>query len=113
MGWPSLEQKDRSGFTTWRRMLEPLLQDNGECLEDVIMEWGEIPYEDDIPVLSDPEELDREFYPGFGTVRGRPFVAYTSRSIYFVHAYDGLETIRHIPRNPGSGMKPRHYSDYL
>ncbi|MDE2759241.1 MAG: hypothetical protein OXH90_02930 [Paracoccaceae bacterium] len=82
MGWPSLEQKDRSGFTTWRRMLEPLLQDNGECLEDVIMEWGEIPYEDNIPVLSDPEELDREFYPGFGTVRGRPFVAYTSWSIY-------------------------------
>ncbi|MDE2738551.1 MAG: hypothetical protein OXH47_03415 [Paracoccaceae bacterium] len=95
-----------------------MLRENGESLDDVTLEWGDIPDWDDIPheenppLLSDTEELDREFYPGFGLVRGRPFVAYTSRSIYFVHAYDGQETIRHIPRNPGSCRKPRHYDDY-
>ena len=112
MGWDSSEPKGRSEFTTWRRMFEPLLQDNGESLADVTLEWGDIPYEENSPLLSDDEELDWEFYPGFGLVRGRPFVAYTSRSIYFVHAYDGQETIRHIPRNPGSSMKPHHYDDY-
>ncbi len=112
MAWPSLEPTDRSEFTTWRKLLEPRLRENGESLDDVTFEWGDIPDGENPPLLSGTGEQDREFYPGFGLVRGRPFVAYTSRSIYFVHAYDGRETIRHIPRNPSSGMKPRHYDDY-
>lgn len=99
---------DETWALTWRTLLEPLLKKNGEKLDGVVFEWGDL-LEDDGPLLTDEAELDRVFHPATGRTRGRPFHAYTKRYIYFVVKQEDGEFIRCIPKYTGSGSKPIHF----
>lgn len=98
---------DETGAMTWRTLLEPLLKRNGEKLDGMVFEWGDLP-EDNGPLLTDEAELDRVFHPATGRSMGRPFHAYTKRHVYFVVKREDGEFIRCIPKYQGSGSKPVH-----
>lgn len=59
--------------------------------------------------MTDEEELDRVFQPKPERAMGRPFHAHSERGIYFVVKLDDGESVRYIPKYPGSGRKPIHY----
>lgn len=99
---------DETKAMTWRRLLEPLLKKNGDTLDEVVFEWGDLP-EDNEPLMTDEEELNRVFQPKPEKAMGRPFHAHSERGIYFVVKLDDGESVRYIPKYPGSGRKPIHY----
>ncbi len=77
-----------SRITTWRRELNQALNNKDDTWADVVA-----------LTLSD-EELDAEFYPGYGSTEGTPFTLWTHNRVYFPWAYDGLEGVASVPRNP-------------
>lgn len=99
---------DEAGARIWRGQLEPLLEENGEKLDEVVFEWGDLPG-DSSPVQTDGAELDRVFYLDSCRAMGRPFNAHTGRNIYFVVKHGDGEFIRFIPKCPGGGRKPIHH----
>ncbi len=98
---------DETRAITWRKLLEPQLKKNGDTLDEVVFEWGDLP-EDNNPLMTDEEELNRVFQPEPGRAMGRPFQAYTEKGIYFVVKLEDGESIRYIPKFPGNGRKPVH-----
>ena len=81
---------DDSDMTTWRK-----------ALTDAGFDWGDLQG----CTLSD-EDLDVEFYDGFGASDGKPFTAWTSDRVYFPVVYDGSEWVGSVPRNPCDEATP-------
>lgn len=52
-----------------------------------------------VSTLND-EELDVQFYHGYGAANGKPFTAWGEKYVYFPACYDGLEWVAWAPRNP-------------
>jgi hypothetical protein len=74
-------------MTTWRQELEnacELTKDNFDSL---------------VVTLSE-NELDVEFYDGYGGSEGLPFTAWSKDWVYFPVVYDGSEWVGWVPRNP-------------
>jgi hypothetical protein len=46
------------------------------------------------------EELQVEFYGGYGGHNGKSFTAWTDARVYFPVVYDGAEWVGSAPRNP-------------
>jgi len=46
------------------------------------------------------EEMDIQFYEGYGCTEGLPFTAWSETRVYFPVCYDGLEWVGSAPRNP-------------
>lgn len=46
------------------------------------------------------EELDVEFYAGFGSPNGKRFTLWTKNKVYFPVCYDGAESVECVSRNP-------------
>lgn len=45
-------------------------------------------------------EMRREFFSGFGGMRGVPFTVWTEKRVYFPVCYDGSEWVDSVPRDP-------------
>lgn len=76
--------------TTWRKLLTEALEDNKESFGDIIS------------ITLSNDELDEEFYAGYGSCEGKPFTAWTEDRVYFPVGYDGSEWVDSVPRNPCS-----------
>ena len=74
--------------TNWREELIEALKENCET-------WADI----QSITLSD-EQLDRNFYPGYGGAEGAPFTVWTANRVYFPGCYDGSEWVTSVSRNP-------------
>jgi len=74
--------------TTWRKLLDTALIAEGESWGDVVAN-----------TLTD-EELDVQFYDGYGAPEGTPFFMWTANRVYFAVCYDGAESVASVPRNP-------------
>ena len=46
------------------------------------------------------EEMDAEFYNGYGGAQGKAFTAWSKTRVYFPIVYDGAEWVGSAPRNP-------------
>ena len=79
--------KEKSEMTTWRKELKEAFEDRKEDFSEMVT------------TLSD-EELDREFYAGFGGSEGEPFTAWGKDWVFFPVVYDGSEWVGSAPRNP-------------
>ena len=75
------------GIITWRQMLTGECKSNGDEFEDLEMTLT-------------AEELDKEFYDGYGAEEGAPFTAWSKNWVYFPAIYDGSEWVASAPRNP-------------
>ena len=73
-------------MTTWRKLISEAIEDD---------QLGKL-----IACTLSDEELDVEFYDGFGTVEGAPFTAWTELYVLFPLKYDGSEGVGHAPRDP-------------
>lgn len=82
--------------TTWRKLLEPLLEKNGDSFEGLIVntevEGG----------------MDKEFNNGFGAAEGPLWVAWSCHWVYIAAEYDGSEDIIAVPRNARPGIVWHH-----
>jgi len=82
-------------MTTWRELVSTALHDRGEGWEDVVSN-----------TMTD-EEMDVEFYDGFGGAEGCPFTIWTENRVYFPAVYDGAEWCASVSRHP-NGIPTRH-----
>mgnify|MGYP003510497222 FL=1 len=75
--------------TTWRILLEEAIAEaEGLTLSEA-----------ESCTLTD-EELDVEFYAGFGSPNGERFTLWTKNKVYFPVCYDGAEYVGCASRNP-------------
>lgn len=72
---------------SWRSMIAYAVKENGDNIDELVCTLTE-------------EELDVEFYTGYGTGEGKPFTAWTPKYVYFPVVYDGAEWVGSAPRNP-------------
>ena len=70
-------------MATWRELLKDAL--DGDVL---------------IHITLTEEELDSEFYDGFGGEEGMPFTAWSETHVYFPVVYDGAEWVGRVRREP-------------
>lgn len=82
-------------FTTWRKEILSAMPEYGECFDDIIS------------ITLSEEELDKEFYAGYGGSEGKPFTAWTRKMVYFPVVYDGAEWVGAVPRHP-NGVATKH-----
>lgn len=80
-------------MTTWRKQILETMVENSDT--DIY-----------VSTLSE-EELDIEFYDGYGGEEGLPFTAWTTNYVYFPCCYDGAEWVGSVPRNP-NGVASKH-----
>jgi hypothetical protein len=82
--------------TTWRKMLTKTFEETGDS-------WDNL---EDTTLTED--QLDTEFYSGFGGSEGCPFTLWTRDWVYFPIVYDGAEWPGYAPRNP-NGVATEHW----
>jgi len=70
-------------MATWRKLINEAL--DGDTL---------------IACTLTEEEMDVEFYDGYGGSEGKPFTAWSETRVYFPIVYDGAEWVGSAPRNP-------------
>jgi hypothetical protein len=81
--------------TTWRKQIEQEMKRHGESFRQFFH------------CTLEYEELDREFYNGYGGIEGEPFTLWTDNRVYFPVCYDGAEWCDSVPRNP-NGQATEH-----
>ena len=74
--------------TTWRKEIESEFEHAEECWENV-----------EFTTLTE-ENLDKEFYPGYGATEGCAFTLWTKERVFFPVCYDGAEWVDWVYRNP-------------
>lgn len=74
--------------TSWRELISNTMAEWGESFDDV-----------ESMTLSD-DQLDAEFYDGFGVISGCSFTVWTKNRVYFPAQYDGAEWCDSVSRNP-------------
>ena len=75
-------------MSTWRELIQCEMDVFGETFSDVVKS-----------TLTE-EELDADFYAGFGRAEGKPFTLWTHNRVYFPSVYDGAEDACSVPRAP-------------
>jgi hypothetical protein len=73
--------------TTWRKLIQPLLEENGDSF-------------DALQMCPDLNAFDTPFNDGYGTPEGPLFTAWSNQWVYFPVCYDGAEWVGCAPRNP-------------
>lgn len=81
--------------TTWKEAISNELEAQGETWDDI----------ESITLSED--ELNVEFYAGYGETEGKPFTAWTTRRVYFPVQHDGAESVRSVSRILDG--KPTHH----
>lgn len=75
---------------SWKKMLEQEMESRGETLADLVAN-----------TLTEEEMLE-EFDSGYGGTEGKPFTAWSGKSVYFPVQYDGAEWVGSVSRHPDS-----------
>ena len=75
-------------MNSWRELLIEAMDSRGESLADLISN-----------TLTDAE-MEKEFDSGFGSSEGKPFTAWSEKTVYFPIVYDGAEWVGCVSRNP-------------
>ena len=73
--------------STWMKMIQETMDEN----------------DDPGPIISctiNDDQLNKEFYSGYGGPEGQPFTAWSAQYVYFPICYDGAEWVGSAPRNP-------------
>ena len=76
-----------TGTTRWAKKLKEEFEARGDDYSKMVTTLSE-------------EELNREFYDGFGLIEGSEFTAWGEKYVYFPVVYDGAEKVGSAPRNP-------------
>ena len=74
-------------MTTWMKELKDAFKQTGDDLNKM-------------KCTLTPEELNRQFDDGYGSVNGKIFTAWGEKYVYFPVCYDGAEAVGWAPRNP-------------
>jgi hypothetical protein len=85
-------------MTTWGKLIEEAMKKRGETLADIES------------ITLSPEETDVPFDNGYGSTEGRPFTAWTAKTVYFPVCYDGVEWVGSVSRHPDG--KPTDHQGY-
>ena len=104
-------------MTTWRKEIQDAMDKNKDsfdnfvecCITDDVgskKEFGR--YSNDGILTISLDWLDIEFYDGYGTSEGLPFVLWTEKYVYFPCVYDGSEWVESVPRSP-TATKVEHF----
>lgn len=125
----TLTPNERLHGVSWRELITEVLANNGESWGDVIAADPGEPHSNPLHTcwrcggsknpahegtgwecVSPGEHakvpvhwLDARFDDGFGRREGHDFVLWTERYVYYVHEYDGRESVAWVPRNPTPG----------
>lgn len=83
-------------MATWSELLKKEFDKNGDDFDAKVC------------VLT-LEELDVEFYDGYGLPNGKPFLAWGDKFVYFPVCYDGAEWVGSVPRNPTDNIEIEHF----
>lgn len=83
-------------MATWRELISKEMSEQGESFLDV----------DESTINSN--QLDDEFYDGYGGSEGIPFTLWTHKRVYFPIVYDGREWVGSVSRNP-DGVATEHF----
>ena len=75
-------------MNTWHNLLGSALHAHDETFNDIIS-----------TNLSE-EDLKVVFDDDYGSIEGKPFLAWTKNRVYFPVVYDGAEWACSVPRNP-------------
>jgi hypothetical protein len=78
---------------SWTHAIEDVMAGHGES-------WAEV-----VACTLSERELDDEFDPSYGHVRGRPFGVWTVARVYFPVSYDGAEYVASVPRDPSGPIR--------
>ncbi len=81
--------------TNWKNLLLEELKRRGESFEDIVSN-----------TMTD-EDMEREFYSGYGDVNGCAFTVWTKNTVYFPLEYDGAEFVGSVSRKP-DGKPTKH-----
>ena len=74
--------------TTWKALLSRALEERGESFSDL-----------ESNTLTE-DDLVQEFDNSFGGVEGKPFTAWSAKTVYFPICYDGAEWVGSVSRHP-------------
>lgn len=74
--------------STWRELIGEELSKQNESWNDVVANTLAV------------EQLDRQFYAGYGGSCGDSFTMWTAHRVYFPVVYDGMEWCASVPRDP-------------
>ncbi len=86
---PSTTMNDTSKkYTNWRKEIAEEMRLQGETWADV-----------EVCAITE-EQLDAQFYHGYGSAAGAPFTVWTKNRVYFPAVYDGAEWAESVARNP-------------
>ena len=88
-----------SEMASWREMIEGEMKDD-DC-------WANI----ERSTLTE-DELHREFYTGYGSPQGKPFLLWTTDYVYFPITYDGAEWVGRVPRNAMDATMPKELDHF-
>ena len=75
-------------MSTWKELLEDAMQERGETLADL-----------ESNTLTDADmvkDFDSEHYG----IEGKPFTAWTAKTVYFPVCFDGAEWVGSVSRHP-------------
>ena len=74
--------------TTWKKLIEEAMAFHAESMSDVVS------------CTLSQEEMNEEFYDGYGGSEGKPFTLWTKKRVYFPVVYDGAEWCESVSRDP-------------
>lgn len=75
-------------MANWKELLDEAFTSSGDSWQDV--EFNSMTQ----------EQMEKEFYDGYGAIEGCAFGIWTKNFVYFPAVYDGAEWVDWIPRNP-------------
>ena len=83
-------------MTTWEELLAIAMEDRSESMADL-----------ESSTLTDAE-MAEEFDSGRGGTKGKPFTAWTAKTVYFPICYDGSQWVGSVSRHPdGKPTEPQ------
>lgn len=74
-------------MATWKELLEEQFKANGEDFTKMVTTLSK-------------DDLEKNFDPGYGGTKKKPFTAWGLDYVYFPVQYDGAEWVESVPRNP-------------
>ncbi len=86
---------NKSNISSWKELLENEMNERGETLSDLES------------ITLTKAEMEKRFDTDFGSIRGKPFTAWSPKAVYFPVCYDGAEWVGSVSRYP-DGKPTRH-----
>lgn len=75
-------------MTNWKELLQEAMAARSETIADLES------------ITLTEADMGEQFDPGFGGTNGKPFTAWTAKTVYFPLCYDGAEWVGSVSRHP-------------